>query len=104
MSRPIRVARDHDPGHIGNTPQNTGMIPAARVDAIEAELVDGNLPPHPRVDAYMAQPPPGVAAVPGLYRQQATAAHIQEAIELQLQSPPIPTVKNIGGTNLFGDF
>lgn len=70
------IARSHRPGHIGTTPQNTDeLLAASRVAGMLHDFVE-----HPqgrqvaRIDADMHRP--AVAAAPGYFRDDWTAAQI----------------------------
>jgi hypothetical protein len=75
------VARDHRPGHIGTTPQDTdSIIAGGRVAGMIADA-RSRLPwwPHRRVDDNMGRPL--VAADPGYFSDAFTAAQITGAVQ-----------------------
>ena len=73
------VVRDHRPGHIGYTPQDTdAIIAGSRIAGMEAEYASRYQPPEAgRVDADL--PVPNVAATPGYFRDDTTLLQITGA-------------------------
>lgn len=74
------VARDHRPGHIGSTPQNTdNIIAGGRVAGMLADLRSRlGFWPHRHTDAFMGRPL--VSADPGYFRDDWTAAQITASV------------------------
>jgi len=76
------VVRQHRPGHIGNTPQNTDAIVAgSRVAGEQADFTSRLQPPEvDRVDAFLPKPQLAEVADPGYFRDDTTALQITGAV------------------------
>lgn len=101
-----RIARDHRPGHIGTTPQDTDAILAgSRAAGILADVTSRlGFWPHRFVSAFM--PRPDVAADPGNYRDDTTTLAITGAVRRMQpdMAPRWPDAKHLGGSNPSGDW
>lgn len=98
----MRIIRDTPFGHVGYSPQNQAATLDARVDGIEQQFAD-TLEPNPRIDAYMPLPPPGLAAIPGAFRDSTTQEHIDDAIQQANTWPTRPDTKQATLEDVFGD-
>lgn len=96
---PDRIIREHRPGHIGSTPQDTfAIVTGARIAGIEQDF-DEHLTPRTRVDGYLLLPDVSQYAAPGYFRDDsqliamtASARRMQPDV-----MKPIPTPKTLGG-------
>lgn len=93
------VARDHRPGHIGYTPQDTfETLVGARVAGELADF-DEHLEPSPQVSGYMPLPADGSIVVPGYFRDDTFLLQITGA-SARMQPGvmrAVPTAKTLGG-------
>ena len=89
------VARDHRPGHTGNTPQDaSGIIAQGRIAGMLADFTQ-HLEPDPVVAGYMGYP--NIIAEPGYFRDDTVAIQLMDASNGLDQHKPTPTGKTVGG-------
>lgn len=99
----MAIARDHRPGHIGTTPQDTDAILAgSRVVGMIADATS-RLPfwPHRFVNALLGRPDVAQAADPGYFRDDTQALQIAGAVRRAQadMAPRWPDAKHLGGAD-----